>query len=144
MSKVVCDETLCSGCLACVVACIDQHYDETQTDAVSPRIYEKWTSERTGFVRYQTRSCQHCENAPCIAACPKKVLERTANGYVTAAHIEQCVGCRKCAKDCPYDVPQFDAAGKLVKCDGCAVRAAHGLEPVCVRACNTGALRVEE
>lgn len=144
MSKVVCDESLCSGCLACVVACMDQHYDETQADALSPRIYEKWTSESSGLVRYRTRSCEHCKDAPCISACPMKVLEKTEGGYVAAAHIEQCIGCKNCAKVCPHNVPRFNGEGKLVKCDGCAVRVANGLEPACVRACNTGALRLEE
>lgn len=143
MSKVVCDDSLCSGCLACVVACMDQHYDETETDVLSPRIYEKRTSERTGLVSYVTRSCRHCKEAPCIEACPMEVLERTDAGFVIASGIERCIGCRKCAKACPFDVPRFDARGKLVKCDGCAVRVACGLEPACVRACNTGALRLE-
>ena len=56
MSKVVCDESLCSGCLACVVACMDQHYDETNGDALSPRIYEKHVCEKTGFISQETVS----------------------------------------------------------------------------------------
>ena len=72
------------------------------------------------------------------------VLERTENGFVVAAHRSRCIGCKKCAKVCPYDVPRFDADRKIVKCDGCADRVACGLEPACVRACNTGALRLEE
>ena len=106
MSRVVCDQSKCSGCLACVVACIDQHYEETQEDAVSPRLYEKKVFP-SGLVRYETRSCRHCADAAC-----------------------------------PFDVPRFDAENQVIKCDGCAVRVACGLEPACVRACNTGALRL--
>ena len=51
MSRVECDKKLCSGCLACVVACMDQHYDETEVDAVSPRIYEESVFDALG-VRY--------------------------------------------------------------------------------------------
>ena len=47
-----------------------------------------------------------------------------------------------CLKACPYDVPRFDPEHKIVKCDGCSVRVAMGLEPACVRACNTGALKL--
>ena len=144
MSKVICDKSLCSGCLACVVACMDQHYEETEADAVSPRIYEKRTSERTGLVNYLTRSCQHCADAPCMKACPMKVFERTENGYVAAVHQRRCIGCKKCLRVCPHDVPRFNKEGKIVKCDGCYARVAMGLEPACVRACNTGALSVEE
>jgi len=142
MSRIECDKTLCSGCLACVVACMDQHYDETETEAVSPRIYEERVSERTGLTNYVTRSCMHCEDAPCVESCPLNVLEKDEQGFVIVAHQRRCIGCKKCAKVCPYDVPRFNKDMKIVKCDGCAVRVAHGLAPACVRACNTGALKL--
>lgn len=140
MSKVVCDKKFCSGCLACVVACLDQHYDETEVNAVSARIYEKCVSEKTGFASYMTRSCLHCEDASCMNVCPKNVFERTKEGFVVAVRKADCIGCRKCSKACQYDVPRFNAEGKIVKCDGCAERVARGMEPACVRVCNTGAL----
>ena len=140
MSKIICDWNKCSGCLACVVACIDQHYDETVADALSCRIYEKKTSERSGLVCYKTRSCLHCEDAACIKACPVGALIKE-NGFVIPLR-EKCIGCRACAKACPHDVPRFDKEGKLVKCDGCAARVACGLEPACVSTCNTGALKL--
>lgn len=143
MSKVVCDQSLCSGCLACVVACMDQHYDETEVNAVSPRIYETYTSEKSGLVRYTTRNCLHCEDAPCVNACPLHVLKKNEQGFVITAHQNRCIGCRKCARVCPHGVPRFNTDGKIVKCDGCYARVACGLEPACVRACNTGALKVE-
>ncbi len=143
MNRVVCDKEKCSGCLACVVACLDQHYDESEADAVSPRIYEKRVSERTGLVNYITRSCMHCEDAPCVKACPLGVLEKDENGFVIVAHQRRCIECKRCQVACPHDVPQFNKEGKIVKCDGCAVRVAHGLQPACVRACNTGALSLE-
>ncbi|MDY5845916.1 MAG: 4Fe-4S dicluster domain-containing protein [Bariatricus sp.] len=143
MRRVVCDASLCSGCLACVVACLDQHYDETEVNAVSPRIYEKRKSDKSELVSYITRSCLHCADAPCMENCPMHVFERTENGFVVAAHREKCIGCRKCLQVCQYAIPRYDAEGKIVKCDGCATRVACGLEPACVRACNTGALRLE-
>lgn len=141
MSKVICHEEKCSGCLACIVACMDQHYDETQVDALSPRILEK-TVCASGRVGYVTRSCLHCDPAPCMEACPAQVFERSENGFVTAPHRDRCVGCRRCAGACPHDVPRFDKENKVVKCDGCAARVARGLEPACVRVCNTGALEL--
>lgn len=141
MSRVICDERFCSGCLACVVACIDHHYDETESDAISPRVYEKWTSPRTGLVRYQTRSCLHCETAKCMKVCPTGALSRTESGFVVASR-EVCIGCRACADACPFDVPRFDREGKIVKCDGCYGRVEAGLKPACVKVCNTGALQL--
>ena len=141
MSKIVCDLKKCSGCLACVVACIDQHYDETVKDAVSCRIHERAVSE-SGMVCYKTRTCLHCENAECMAACPAEALVRI-NGFVVPLR-EKCVGCKACAKACPHDVPRFDSEGKLVKCDGCVTRVMNGKEPACVRACCTGCLKLDE
>ena len=59
MSRIVCELKKCSGCLACVIACVDQHYDETIDNPISCRIYEKKTME-SGFTCYKTRSCLHC------------------------------------------------------------------------------------
>lgn len=144
MSRIVCDKRLCSGCLACIVACMDQHYEETEVNAVSPRIYETRVSERTGLQNYVTRSCLHCADAPCMKACPVNVYKRTENGFVVAMHKEKCIGCRKCAAACSYDIPRFDEDNKIVKCDGCYARVAHGFEPACVRACPMNALSLEE
>ena len=143
MGRIVCDPALCSGCLACVTACMDQHYEETQGDAVSPRLYEKRVPSRTGMTCYVTRSCHHCKDAPCVRACPAEALYTDERGFVIPRR-EACVGCRACAGACPYDVPRFDGMGKLVKCDGCATRVARGLEPACVRICALGALRMED
>ena len=142
MKGIHCDLEKCSGCLACVVACIDQHYEEEQSDAVSCRIYEKQVSERTGFMSYKTRSCHHCEDAACITVCPEQAIYRNEQGYVISVK-EKCVGCQACAAACPYDIPRFDGDGKIVKCDGCYVRVVHGLKPACVQACNTGALKMK-
>ena len=123
MSRVECDKARCSGCLVCIVACLDQHYDEADGYAVPARIYEMQKSGDSDLEIYVTRSCLHCEEAACLKVC-------------------RYGGCKLCLKACPYDVPRFDSEHKIVKCDGCSVRVAMGLEPACVRACNTGALKL--
>ncbi|MBQ3091071.1 MAG: 4Fe-4S binding protein [Clostridia bacterium] len=142
MAKIICEEKNCSGCLACVVACIDQHYDETAGEALSCRIHEKITTE-TGLVRYTTRTCHHCADAPCVKVYPTEALYINEMGLVIPVR-DKCIGCRACEAACPFDIPRFDGEGKLVKCDGCAARQAHGLLPACVRTCNTGALKLGE
>jgi Fe-S-cluster-containing dehydrogenase component len=53
----------------------------------------------------------------------------------------RCVGCRMCSIACPFGVPRYGRDGRMQKCDLCAARVEHGLEPACVRACPTKALR---
>lgn len=143
MSHVICDKERCTGCLACVVACLEEHHEVLGDAPLSPRIHEKRTSPRTGMVCYTTRSCLHCADAPCLSACPAGALVRDELGFVRPVR-ENCVGCRQCARACPHGVPRFDGEGKLVKCDGCADRVARGLEPACVRVCAPGALRLSD
>ena len=141
MKQIVCKKELCSGCLACVVACLDEHYDEKDTDAVSGRIYEKHVSQRTGMQCYKTRSCLHCADAPCVKVCKTGALYQGESGYIRVDK-EKCTGCHACERVCLHDVPRFDIKNRTAKCDGCAERMEKGLEPACVRICPTGALRI--
>ena len=133
--RVVCDESKCIGCLACVVSCIDRHYDVAAADAVAPRIHRK-EQRLSGLMQYKTESCRHCAEAACMAACPVGALSRDGHGFVVTNR-EACVGCGACARACPFQIPRKDAAGKMVKCDGC------GGEPACVAICPTRALTLE-
>ena len=55
---------------------------------------------------------------------------------------ELCVGCGFCMLVCPYGVPQLKRDGKImVKCDLCFERLERGMEPACVEACPTHALK---
>lgn len=140
--KIVCDRSKCSGCLACIVACIDQHAESSSEKGISCRIYEKHTSP-TGLCIYKTRNCLHCDDPACVKVCPVGALYKDERGFVIPVK-EKCIGCKACARACAYDVPRFDENGKIVKCDGCSVRIAHGLLPACVSICNTGALELED
>lgn len=142
MSRVVCDRTRCTGCLACVAACLDAHYKETDTDAVPMRIYREEVSERTGMTAYKTASCLQCEDAACMKACRQKALYRNAYGAVCVDRAA-CIGCRNCAAACENDMIRFDKEGKAVKCNGCEERVKKGLQPACVKVCASDALTVE-
>ena len=93
MSRVEFDEARFSGCLACVVACLDQHYDATEENAVSPRIYEMRKREHSDLETYITRSCLHCEEAACLKVCRFDALKRDERGFVIPVR-ENCKGCR--------------------------------------------------
>lgn len=139
MGRIGCKEELCVGCLACVVSCIDQHYDENEEHAVSALIYEKKKSKKSELMSYKTRCCLQCTDAKCLLSCRVGALYRGSTGNIEIKR-ELCVGCHACAKACPYDMIRFAENNRVVKCDGCAERVRNGLKPACVRACPTGAL----
>lgn len=132
--RIVSDNEKCVGCLACVVTCIDHHYSENETAAVSGRLYRLYTSP-SGYTKYVTESCRHCDNAACIEVCPVQAVSRTDSGWVVTDQ-DQCIGCQACASACPFDIPRFRQDGKMFKCDGCLG------DPACVKICPDGALKI--
>jgi formate dehydrogenase iron-sulfur subunit len=54
----------------------------------------------------------------------------------------KCIGCQYCVTGCPFDIPRFDQKTKKVyKCTLCVDRVSAALEPACVKACPTGAIK---
>jgi carbon-monoxide dehydrogenase iron sulfur subunit len=93
--------------------------------------------------------CLQCADAPCIAACPTRSLARDARTGAILIDTDPgsetaCIGCMRCRKACPWDVPQRHPERKVaIKCDLCAGRAGG---PLCVEMCPLSgkALRVQE
>ena len=140
------DQTRCTGCYACAVACKDWH-DLEQGPAkwmrVTPIEYGKFPDL---FVAYMVSPCYHCVNPPCLRVCPEDaILKREADGIVFVDQTK-CVGkdiCKNpCLKACSWNVPQFgqEENPKMQKCNFCMERIEAGQRPVCVEACPMFAL----
>ena len=136
------DMDKCVACGACAVACMDQndiHPEAGEELFRTVGIVEPVSQGRAlGFL---SLGCMHCADAPCIAACPTGCLRKDGMG-LTVYDNSLCIGCHSCSMACPFGAPTFNQEGKMEKCDGCAVRVAHGMEPACVRVCPTGALKL--
>ncbi|MBF0139075.1 MAG: 4Fe-4S dicluster domain-containing protein [Magnetococcales bacterium] len=111
--------------------------------------------------KYLPVSCQHCDNPPCVQACPVQATWKEPDGIVVVDY-DWCIGCRYCAVSCPYGARHFNwgkphippedyqartdylgnrprPAGVMEKCTFCLQRTRKGLLPACLEACPTGA-----
>lgn len=145
MSKRYCidlDTERCVACGACAVACMDQNdLDPKGSQDMFRKIaaVETGSGAQTRFT-YLSLACMHCNNAPCIDACPCGCLKKDPDTGFTVYDNTNCIGCRSCSMACPFAAPIFNDAGKMIKCDGCNERVKNGLEPACVRVCPFDAL----
>ncbi|MFO0567447.1 MAG: 4Fe-4S dicluster domain-containing protein [Polyangiaceae bacterium] len=133
------DQKLCVTCNACVIAC----KNENQVPEGAARC---WTVqvEKGSFplLSLETRSerCNHCENAPCVTACPTGA-SHYEDGGIVVVNPDKCVGCKACIVACPYEVRYMHPEGYVDKCTFCIHRVREGLAPACVTVCPTKALK---
>jgi anaerobic dimethyl sulfoxide reductase subunit B (iron-sulfur subunit) len=139
------DQNRCTGCFACVEACLDWHdIPAGPASWLRLRIVEKGKYPDL-FVTFLPVACYHCLQPACVAACPvNAITKREEDGIVTVDR-DACLGkdsCGLCLDACPYDAPQFGAEeeAKMQKCDLCLNRWAVGKKPVCVDSCPLWAL----
>lgn len=148
---LVIDETLCTGCNNCEVACAMTHHGVTRLDRQNGPSFANL---------HLPTSCRHCEHPYCMSDCPPDAISRSADGEVYIN--DSCIGCGNCQQNCPYGVIQMakeipvqrnflswllfgrsqfsdaaqDTPERAVKCDMCSDIDGG---PACVRACPTGA-----
>jgi carbon-monoxide dehydrogenase iron sulfur subunit len=132
MKKIlVIDHEKCTGCRLCEMVCSIKH-----TDVINPtrsRIHViKWSRE--GF--NLPMLCQQCQDAPCIAVCPKDALSHDLNLERVTLNYDLCIGCKMCVIACPFGGMGIDTVTRqVIKCDLC-----DG-DPACVSVCEPGALQ---
>jgi len=158
---LVFDLRLCDGCRECVVACQKEHYHPKETEWLKVLV-RKGPLGQTYFL---PKTCQQCENAPCVKVCPTGATYKTPDG-VTLVDQEKCIGCRMCMAACPYEArnfnwtdappvpstlpkprPEFPVPGKkgtVGKCEFCLHNTRMGKLPACVEACTMRAAWVGE
>jgi Fe-S-cluster-containing dehydrogenase component len=94
--------------------------------------------------------CNHCENPPCVRACPTQATFKRESDGIVMMDFHRCIGCRFCMAACPFGARSFNfrdprpfikeinekfptrAKGVVEKCNFCAERLAVGQQPACV------------
>jgi Fe-S-cluster-containing dehydrogenase component len=103
----------CVGCGCCTFACKSENNTRTRAKGQS----HNWADlvMKTEGTFPNTKHwvmpvlCNHCTDAPCVAACPvtPKAMFKTPEG-VTMHNDEFCIGCRACQNACPYSHAELD------------------------------------
>ena len=140
------DQTRCTGCSACRVACKDWNdIPAGPENWMRVRYTEKGKFPKP-FVSYMIAPCWHCAEPVCAAACPVDAITKRPEDGIVLVNSDACLGkagCDvKCLKACPYDAPQFgpEDDAKMRKCDFCLERHLEGKLPDCIEACPVRAL----
>ena len=139
----VLDLDRCTGCEGCVVAC---NTENSVSDELSWRRIHTYNRQRLAAapVFHFTLACNHCLEPACMHNCPANAYTKDPSTGAVLIDQELCMGCRYCSWVCPYEAPQFNAdSGVMEKCTFCSHRLAEGLNPACVTACPTDALKFE-
>jgi molybdopterin-containing oxidoreductase family iron-sulfur binding subunit len=164
----------CKGYMDCVEACVKENNLDRKSQTQYIRLFEMDTGQldpTSGEGKYFHEvpaegkfymgvQCFHCENAPCIRACPTKATWQEPDGIVVVDY-DWCIGCRYCLAACPYwgrrfnwgdpEVPEEEInrkqhylgnrmrmKGVMEKCTFCIQRTRKGQLPACADACPTG------
>ena len=104
---MVIDLARCVGCGACAFACKAENNtrDRGNDNAHNWADFLMKTEGTFPNVTHWVMPvlCNHCTDAPCVAACPTtpKAMYKTPEG-ITMHDDELCIGCRKCQSACPY------------------------------------------
>ena len=133
------DTRRCFGCHACEVSCKSEN-DVPLGNYIRQTIY-KDVGEYPKVARmFMPMACQHCEDAPCIKACPCGALHKEGGGTV-AIDYDICCGHGTCVDVCPYGAIYMDPVAKqAVKCHNCYHRVENDMQPACVPTCPSEAL----
>ncbi len=105
---MVIDIARCIGCHACTLGCVAEN--KLPPGVVYRVVLEEETGEYP-YVRrrFIPRPCLHCQNPPCVKACPVTATYKDEQGVVRMNY-ERCIGCRYCLVACPYSARTADFA----------------------------------
>lgn len=151
---IIVDFTRCTGCRTCETVCSAFNHPVTIEGDTLNGLGNPWLSN----IKVQWFNpdvdipmvCSHCDDAPCIAACPVEEDEYT--GYKAMYHSpethsvvndpDRCIGCGFCARACKNNrtgvINRYKDGKPFGMCNLC------GGQPKCVDYCTYHALKFTE
>ncbi|GAB6097418.1 4Fe-4S dicluster domain-containing protein [Desulfatiferula olefinivorans] len=120
---MVIDLDKCTGCGACMVACMAENnvpFKEDETNKLDSitwlRVY-RLTNNKSfpdTDICYLPRPCMHCGgkgdhgHPPCVSVCPATATDYDFNTGIVSQIYTRCFGCRYCMAACPYHARYFN------------------------------------
>ena len=118
---MVIDLDKCTGCGACMVACMSENnvpFKKDETDKLRSITWLRIFKLNNGKpfpdhdVCYLPRPCQHCEghggHSPCVSVCPATATDYDMATGIVSQIPTRCFGCRYCMGACPYHARHFN------------------------------------
>jgi len=127
----------CIDCELCVEACrltnnVPEYGWRTM---ILERVDTKAVDQQRQFMPIL---CNHCNNPPCVRACPTKATYKDKQTGIVKMANYKCIGCKTCMVACPYDARYFNEEKHAIdKCDFCwESRLSKGIKiTACAEAC---------
>ncbi len=139
------DQSRCTDCETCVVACKDWN-----DVAAGPASWRRVITTEKGkypdiFVAFLSTACWHCAEPTCVPACPVSAVSKREEDGIVVVDQAKCRGknnCDLCLQACPYGAPQFgdEDNARMQMCNFCLDRLALRKKPACVDGCPMRAL----
>ena len=141
MEVLMVDKTKCTGCHQCELWC------GTEISSASKELLKAIHEQPRPVPRVYVEGkqfalqCRHCENAPCIEACPNGTMRRDPETGLVYVHEPTCIACWMCVMACPFGIINPSSSMKVaIKCDRCRNMG----YPICAEVCPTKAIRLEQ
>jgi tetrathionate reductase subunit B len=157
MKAFVIDVGVCNGCYACQFACKDEHAGNDWSPIAKPQpdsgqFWMRLDEHIRGTVpkvkmHFVPNPCMHCDDAPCMPACPIEGAIYKRDDGLVILDPERCTGCKGCVDACPYGAIYFnDDLNLAQKCTGCAhlLDGGEWTTTRCADSCPTEAIKFGE